>query len=110
MDYHKRKKGSLIHTLTSKEISPPQQNPAAPIADTPLLSRAATTCLASSNPLSYQKLTKIILQKPFNITVLPRLQNLDNKIMHIQFIRYVESEAYGNRVKWKEVLNLYYRS
>lgn len=33
---------------------PPQQNPAAPIAEIPLLFRSSITGFDSSNPLSYQ--------------------------------------------------------
>ena len=49
--------------------SPPQQKPAAPIAETPLLFRASRIGFASSNALSYQ--SKNTIQK---LTILEQIQ------------------------------------
>lgn len=45
----------------SKRSSPPQQNPATPMADAPLVLKAAITGLASSYPLSYKYINFIKL-------------------------------------------------
>ena len=42
-------------SINIKDALPPQQNPATPIVETPLLFRAAITAIASSHPLSFKK-------------------------------------------------------
>ena len=48
--------GLCTSRYESNESLPPQQNPAAPIAETPFSFNAATIGFASSNPLSYMQL------------------------------------------------------
>ena len=57
--------------LKQMNYSPPQQKPAAPIADMPLLFKASITAFASSNPLSCQSWnTKSFQRIIFNSNIL----------------------------------------
>lgn len=58
-----QKMRKLFKKMKKKKILPPQQKPAAPIADTPLLLRASMTGFVSSKPLSYKKSNRIGFQE-----------------------------------------------